>query len=812
MKTPKFIPDFADLPAERTKMPELPLAERALNFSEVELGFTEELARREAARCLSCRRCIGCGLCLAECERCAIVYDEKETSLSIEADAVIFTSDGDVFSAGRKREFGYGTALDVITSFELERLASPSGPFGGLVARPFDGEIPRRIDFIQCVGSRDETIGANYCSADCCSRTLAEARRAREIIADAEVRVFHKGLRPVGKTAELELRRLEGEKWIGFTQATVTSVKEDPATGAVTVRYARGDKETEEVFDLVVLAVGIQARRDFRRYARSGGATLNKYGFVDSGVVSQLARKDGVAYAGAILGPQSAGRSVIDAVAAASEALSSPPAAEPEAPVGIWGSVGAKPLVYACEYGLRLAGKDAAFIENLKENLKANGIGLAGVFPFLCYKEGREDMKRQSPGATGILVLGCHSGSHERLFERTLGTLSGGVWIAAPTDLAGDAGAVASRLAAMRASETGDTRGAGSGELGEAGPCDTGATAPAEAAPVVAILGGGVAGLAAASELVRRDVKVVVIEKSGVLGSGFSKALITGEPADAKVLEDFIDTIEASPGVRVVTLAHLAALRREGGALSLDLAVPDSKLTIGARALIIATGAEPYVPAKFGYGEWKPVITQDDFRTRLAAGDLGWKHVVMLQCVGARDAEHPYCSRFCCREALVNAVALKHADPSAEVTILHKGIRVYGLDEEILSDAIERGVRLIEIATEPDVAPSGSKVKVIVRGRSTAGEGFNLDCDALVLSVAHSRDGDGKEVAAAAGAALDGLGFFETQDPLTEPFATRAEGVFVCGFARGPVTIEEAFREGRGAAGAVCQYIGRRRA
>jgi heterodisulfide reductase subunit A-like polyferredoxin len=163
----------------------------------------------------------------------------------------------------------------------------------------------------------------------------------------------------------------------------------------------------------------------------------------------------------------------------------------------------------------------------------------------------------------------------------------------------------------------------------------------------------------------------------------------------------------------------------------------------------------------------------------------------------------------------VNAVALKHADPSAEVTILHKGIRVYGLDEEILTDAIERGVRLIEIATEPDVTPSGSKVRVIVRGRSTAGEGFNLDCDALVLSVAHSRDGDGKEVAAAAGAALDNLGFFETQGPLTEltePFATQGEGVFVCGFARGPVTIEEAFREGRAAAGAACQYIGGRRA
>jgi heterodisulfide reductase subunit A-like polyferredoxin len=220
-------------------------------------------------------------------------------------------------------------------------------------------------------------------------------------------------------------------------------------------------------------------------------------------------------------------------------------------------------------------------------------------------------------------------------------------------------------------------------------------------------------------------------------------------------------------------------------------------------ALVIATGTRPYLPTDFPAGT-DLVITQDDLAARLAAGRADWNKIVMLQCVGARDAAHPYCSRFCCRQALANARLLKLANPGAQVTILHKGIRVFGFEEELLTDAEEQGIGLIEIADRPAVE-AGSPLRV--RGASAAGQAYSLESDVLVLSVGHARDEGAQRLAGLTGARIDGLGFFETSDPLIRPFATQAPGVFVCGFARAPVTLDEAFADGLGAAGAVCEYL-----
>jgi heterodisulfide reductase subunit A-like polyferredoxin len=808
MKKPKFIPEFADIPTGRTKMPELTGEERRLNFKEVELGFTEEMARQEAARCLSCRRCIGCGLCLAECDQCAIVYDDQDRTVAIEADAIVFTSDAELFNAGRKRDLGYGEAWNVITSFEFERLASPTGPFGGLILRPSDGEIPKRIAFIQCVGSRDEGIGANYCSVECCSRTLSQAWRAREsagAAGDIGVWVFHKGLRPYGKTSEVESARLAGEKWARFVDATVASVREDPAAGTLTVHYASDGKDGTETFDLVVLAIGVEAKRDFRRHARLGGVAVNKYGFIDPGVASAVACKEGVAFAGPVRGPQAAARSVIDAIAAASKVLASPALATPPASASSSRSTASPPIIFACEYGLDLAGVGAC--KPLLDEAKARGLDVRGAYPLLCYKDGRQAMKHELGAGSRLMVLGCHSGSHEGLFERALDLPRGTVTILGRAERGSGIEAALALLVSGKAG----------GRPEQPPRHEPPARPPAVShspagARTVAVLGGGVSGLAAASELLKRGLKVVVIEKSEVLGANLAKATITGEPADVKVVENFVTAVEANPNARVVRSATLTRTARAGDALELVVNTPDGNLTVEAGALVIATGASAFDPAELGLGKHPATMTQADFRAGLTRGDAPWQKIIMVQCVGARDAEHPYCSRYCCREALLNALAFKHLNPQAELTILHRGIRAFGFDEEIYSEAGERGVAFIEIEGRPMVAPqtspSGRGQEIVkVTGTSRTGTPFCLACDAVVLSVAHNH-GDVDRIASLAGAPLDGLGFLETANQLIQPFASPAAGIFVCGFARNPVTVEEAFVEGLGVAGAVCQYMG----
>jgi len=144
----RYIIAFEDIPRERAHMPELPANERVKNFEEIEKGFTPEQAQEEAQRCLSCRRCLGCKLCLAACDKDAIVFDQVDEMEELEVDSIIITP-GVIQSCERPEErFGYGNSLNVLTDLEFEGMLHGEGPYGGLILRPSDGEIPRKIGFI----------------------------------------------------------------------------------------------------------------------------------------------------------------------------------------------------------------------------------------------------------------------------------------------------------------------------------------------------------------------------------------------------------------------------------------------------------------------------------------------------------------------------------------------------------------------------------------------------------------------------------------------------------------------------------------
>jgi heterodisulfide reductase subunit A-like polyferredoxin len=777
MKKPKYIPDFKDIPSPRAEMPELPLEERHLNFEVVELGFSEEQALAEASRCLSCRRCIGCGLCLAECDDCAIVYEETAAGLTLEADALIYAGEAEVYNPGSKTELGYENSSDVITSMEFERLASAVGPLGGVIVRPFDGRIPGNIAFIQCVGSREEGIGANFCSTVCCSRTLSQAEAARRLIEDVRVTVIHRGMRPVGKDGERIFRRLAAESWMDFVAGRVEEIKEDPESGNVKVKYAGVDGEKEGEFDLVVLAVGVRARREFGSIARRAGLGTNRYKFVDLKPGNMSAPVGCVNIAGDSLGPSTVGRSIIESIAAASRSLGGGGAGSAEAG-GVRGlSEDARPVVFACRYGLELMGSGA----RTAEDLKAMGIEVEGILPFLCYRRGREAMAgRVGPGRR-LIVVGCHSGSHERLFESVLGMAPGSVSVIGGESVNGDlAAAVAERASGV----------------GEAPGPPVGRDRP------VAVLGGGVAGLAAAAELARRGVSVVIVEKTAQVGSFLKDAGDNDE--ERETVAAFLKGVEENDTIKVMKSASLESLERDGGGVSLGVKTGKGRETLEASCVIIATGAAEYKPDESRYGGSDRVISQKEFRAMLDRADAGLKRIVMLQCVGARDDEHPYCSRYCCGEAIANALACKSAAPESEITILHRGIRVYGFEEDAFTDAIDAGVEFVEIEGEAAVEHSeGLKVAA-----KTAGSGaVEIEPDILVLSLAHTHEGANTEVSKITGADLDDLGFFAVARPLEAPLDTSLPGVFVCGFAREPLTMVEAFNDGVAAAGTVCRYL-----
>ena len=159
-------PDAPRLP--RRKMAQAPVAARLADFREIDLGYDPEDAIAEAKRCLACGLCSECGQCVKACTAGAILHDQQPTVETIKVGSVILTPGFDEFRASERGEFGHGRYSNVITSTQFERLLSAAGPTGGTVLRPSDGTHPKRIAFIQCVGSRDSARGHGYCSSICC--------------------------------------------------------------------------------------------------------------------------------------------------------------------------------------------------------------------------------------------------------------------------------------------------------------------------------------------------------------------------------------------------------------------------------------------------------------------------------------------------------------------------------------------------------------------------------------------------------------------------------------------------------------------
>ncbi|MBE9534450.1 MAG: hypothetical protein IMF03_05560, partial [Proteobacteria bacterium] len=138
-KKERYIVEFQDIPAEREHQIEIEVDERRGNYDEVELGFDEERALREAKRCLSCRRCLGCALCWAECKPEAIIFEMEDQYYDVEADAVIISSGVERPYDRIDSSFGLGQQhLNVITDLQLARMLSETGPSKGLVIRPYD--------------------------------------------------------------------------------------------------------------------------------------------------------------------------------------------------------------------------------------------------------------------------------------------------------------------------------------------------------------------------------------------------------------------------------------------------------------------------------------------------------------------------------------------------------------------------------------------------------------------------------------------------------------------------------------------------
>ncbi|MBI5248203.1 MAG: FAD-dependent oxidoreductase [Desulfomonile tiedjei] len=311
-------------PIARNEMPELPPETRTKSFDPIESGFTEDMARSEGQRCLSCGLCCQCGECVRKCGPQAINLNERERIHELEVGAIVVATGVDVFDASKYPEYGYGKYPDVITNLQFERLCNASGPTGGKILRPSDGKVPQNVVFVQCVGSRDRAKGNEYCSKVCCMISAKQLSIFKHHNPHGQAYVFYIDNRAGGKGYEEFLRRAIEHEHAQYIRGRVAKVFQDQGRLVVRGENSLAGAPVEIEADLVVLATGLTPQKDHASIARALNLSTDKYGFFME-LHPKLGPAEtslaGIYLAGGAQGPKDIPESVAQGGAAAAEAL-----------------------------------------------------------------------------------------------------------------------------------------------------------------------------------------------------------------------------------------------------------------------------------------------------------------------------------------------------------------------------------------------------------------------------------------------------------------------------------------------------------
>ncbi|MEM3616867.1 MAG: CoB--CoM heterodisulfide reductase iron-sulfur subunit A family protein [Candidatus Bathyarchaeia archaeon] len=756
-------------------------------------------------------KCIGCRTCQEVCKANAVEYDQKDSEIVLNVGAVILAPGFEPFDARLKSEYGYGRYANVVTSIEFERILSASGPYGGVVLRPSDGEIPRKIAFVQCVGSRDAQLGNNYCSAACCMYSIKEAIIAKEHVpTKLDCTIFYMDIRAYGKEFDAYYKRAQEEYGIRFVRSRVASITEDPATGNLLVHYV-GEDETPRIeeFDMVVLSTGVQPPKDVEKLAKALGIKLNKYRFCETNTFTPLeTSKPGIYVCGAFSSPKDIPESVAQASGAAAKAMAIiapergklitvkeyPPekdVSQEEPRIG----------VFICHCGINIGGivRVPEVVEYAK---KLPNVVYAEDNLYTCsddtQKRIREKIKEYN--LNRVVVASCTPRTHEPLFRETVREAGLNPYLFEMANIRDQCSWVHMHEPEEATEKAKDLVRSVVAKARLLKPLKN---PTVNVTPVALVIGGGVSGMTAALELANQGFEVHLVEREKELGGHLRKIyyLLEGEDPQ-KHLQRLVKAVMENKLIHVYLGAEVVEVSGFVGNFKSKIRLDSGEeREVEHGVVIVATGAVEYKPKEYLYGEDPRVMTQHELEEKIAKGEFKAKKVVMIQCVGARNEERPNCARICCGQAIKNALKIKELNPDADVFVLYKDVRSYGFKEEYYREAAAKGVIFINYSDErkPKVTNEGGKLKVAFYEPVIKQE-VRLEPDYVVLSAATIPNPDNKRIAEMLKVPLTKDGFFLEAHMKLRPVDFQTDGVFLCGMAHSPKFIEESISQACAAA------------
>jgi heterodisulfide reductase subunit A len=321
-----------------------------------------------------------------------------------------------------------------------------------------------------------------------------------------------------------------------------------------------------------------------------------------------------------------------------------------------------------------------------------------------------------------------------------------------------------------------------------------------EVRPESLVIGGGIAGMSATLALGRMGFKVWLIEKEAQLGGMLRHIykLYPGNIEASLVLEDRIKEINENPNIQVLTSSEVTDVQGFIGNYEATIKTGEKERKLDVGTIIVATGAQLFIPeGMYGYNG-KNVITHLDLEKILKEKKLDAEKIVMIQCVGSRIPERDYCSKICCMNSIKNALLIKETFPDTSVSILYRDMQTYGTRyEQYYTETRNKGVMFIryDLDRPPEVDDKAVKVYDQLIGKE-----LELPYDLLVLSTPLQSNEKAMELSQILRVPVDNNKFFLEAHVKLRPIDFSTDGIFVAGCARGPVDFGESISQGYGAA------------
>jgi heterodisulfide reductase subunit A2 len=763
------------------------------------------------------------------CQAGAIVPDQSEETKKIKVGSIILSPGAAVFDPAGLDNFSYGVHPDVVTSLEYERILSASGPTQGELVRPSNGKQPKKIAWIQCVGSRGLQKGAaSYCSSACCMFSLKEAIVTKERFQQSiETTIFYMDMRTFGKDYEQYRNRAENEFGVQFVRSRPHSIIKDAETGDLEITFALDSDSVlhKETFDMAVLATGFYVPEDVRRMSAELGIELNPHHFAQTGSFSPVCTsKPGIFVCGLFESPKDIPETIVQASAAAcmaSKSLESPTdILEADTEPVLQRDVSheePKIGVFICDCGLNIGSiidtqKLAEYARNLPQ------VAVSEIIGHGCSKESLDRVEKAivSHALNRVVIGGCSPRTHETKFQEVLkkaglnkylleiaNIREQATWVHADNPSA--ASAKAEHLVHMAVSS-----------VKQAHPL---ADHSLSMNKDILVVGGGVSGMNTALTLADQGFKVFLVEQSAALGGLAINIRKTLQGEDVQTyMKDLIqktlnhDLIEVITGAIIVDHSGMPGLFMTGMQIAPQMYYRQIKHGV----TILATGALQNRPQEYLLGEHPAVMNQMDMDALIEDDPesiAGLESVAMIQCVGSRCPDNPNCSRICCQSAIKNALRIRDMNPEVRIFVLYRDMRTYGFSEDFYLEARKKGVIFVRYEKDnpPKVTAHNDKVEVNFTD-PILGRPISVLVDKLCLSTGLVADDEATEdLAMVFRLQRTHDGYFLEDHIKLRPLDLPIPGFFVAGTAHAPKNIRESIADAQAAAGRAQTLLARNR-